>query len=163
MNEPYASAVGTTVLQLKEIPPRPADFDGALAIFGPKEGLNESQIRSTLEKVGKIESIEATPDMPQKWVVRFATHKLALEAKEQFGSMPELWAGLDTLYNERPYDERGWCKLVRSRTLLHTHTLHAHLELHFASTWADMSAQSLRMCHPNSLSLSPLLLHKHGD
>jgi hypothetical protein len=116
MNEPYASAVGTTVLQLKEIPSRPADFNGALAIFGPKAGLNESQIRSTLEeKVGQVVSIEPTPLMPQKWVVRFESHKLALKAKEQCSHMAELWAGLDTLYNERAYDDRGWCKLQRSR------------------------------------------------
>ena len=34
MGDLYASAIGTTVLQLKEIPPRPSSFDGALCMFG---------------------------------------------------------------------------------------------------------------------------------
>ena len=36
MADVYASAVGTTALQLKEIPTRPTRFDGALCIFDPK-------------------------------------------------------------------------------------------------------------------------------
>ena len=34
MADVYASAVGTTVLQIKEIPPRPKEYDGALCLFG---------------------------------------------------------------------------------------------------------------------------------
>lgn len=34
MNEPYASAVGTTVLKLEEIPLRPKEYDGVLCLFG---------------------------------------------------------------------------------------------------------------------------------
>ena len=34
MGDLYASAIGTTVLQIKEIPDRPAEYDGALALFG---------------------------------------------------------------------------------------------------------------------------------
>jgi hypothetical protein len=33
---------------------------------------------------------------------------MALAAKRA-GPWPELCDGVDTLYNERPYDERGWC------------------------------------------------------
>jgi len=109
MNEPYASAVGTTVLQLKDIPDRPARFDGKLCVFGPKEGVDEAKIRTAFKEVAESISMEATPSMPQKWVVQFATHELALEAKRACGNMSELWSGLDTLYNERPYDDRGWC------------------------------------------------------
>ena len=36
MGDAYASAIGTTVLQLKEIPPRPSHFDGALCLFDLK-------------------------------------------------------------------------------------------------------------------------------
>ena len=100
--------MGTTVLQLKEIAPRPASFDGKLAIFGPKDGLDEQRIRRALETVGTILSIEATPLMPQKWVVCFGAHDEALHAKALCSGMSELWGGLDTLYNERPYDDRGW-------------------------------------------------------
>ena len=40
MGDIYASAVGTTVLQLKEIPTRPKDFEGALYIGELLEGVD---------------------------------------------------------------------------------------------------------------------------
>ena len=46
--------------------------------------------------------------MPQKWIVGFTSHELAEEAKRVCGQMAELWAGLDMLYNEKAYDNRGW-------------------------------------------------------
>ena len=110
MNEPYASAVGTTVLQLKEIPDRPDDYDGAVAIFGPKDDLNEPKIRAALETAGAIASVEKRAWPP--WVIYFASHADALVAIEWFAkTKAELWDNLDTLYNERPYDDRGWCAL----------------------------------------------------
>ena len=38
MGDLYASAIGTTVLQLKEIPPRPAEFDGVVCLFDLQAG-----------------------------------------------------------------------------------------------------------------------------
>ena len=78
MNEPYASAVGTTVLKLDEIPERPPEFDGALAIFKPKEDVDMPKICLALEAMGSIVSVEHTPGMPQTWIVRFETHDQAL-------------------------------------------------------------------------------------
>ena len=46
INEVYASPVGTTVLQLKEIPPRPTEFDGALALFNLADGVDEAKLRA---------------------------------------------------------------------------------------------------------------------
>lgn len=111
INEPYGSAIATTVLQYKETPPRTVDYDGAVAIFAPnvapKEHLDEDRIRSVLAKAGPITKVEKRPWPP--WVVYFATHADALKAIEQFAkSKAELWENLDFLYNERPYDERGW-------------------------------------------------------
>ena len=52
---------------------------------------------------------KSTPGMPMKWVVHFAVHDEALVAiKTCSKTDPQLWGGLDTLYNERPYNERGW-------------------------------------------------------
>jgi len=103
MADVYASAVGTTVLQSREIPPRPESFDGALCLFGLKTG--EAAIRETLGCFGAIVKFELSRNPP---VVRFASHEAALAAKRA-GPWPELCDGVDTLYNERPYDERGWC------------------------------------------------------
>jgi hypothetical protein len=105
MADVYASAVGTTVLQSREIPPRPEAFDGALCLFGLKPATGEAAIRETLDCFGAIVAFELSRNPP---VVRFASHEAALAAKRA-GPWPELCDGVDTLYNERPYDERGWC------------------------------------------------------
>ncbi|KOO28318.1 ankyrin repeat and sam domain-containing protein 6 [Chrysochromulina tobinii] len=105
MADVYASAVGTTVLQSREIPPRPEAFDGALCLFGLKATKGEGAVRETLGCFGAIVAFEHTRNPP---VVRFASHEAALAAKRA-GPWPELCDGVDTLYNERPYDERGWC------------------------------------------------------
>ena len=97
MNGPYASAIGTTVLQLTEVPGRPERFNGVLAIFGPKAGLDEALIRATLETVGPIIQVEKSSSPP--WVVSFTTHADAVEAIKQFAKA-DLWENLDYLYNE---------------------------------------------------------------
>ena len=111
----YASAVGTTVLQIKEIPPRPARFDGAICLFGLKEGTSEAAIREVLSQFGEIIGFELDRDPA---VVRFNTHDAAIKAKERYprkedgGTTTDLFSGLDTQYNERQYDGRGWCALL---------------------------------------------------
>ena len=41
MGDLYASAIGTTTLQLKEIPRRPPELDGTLCLFGIQDGVGE--------------------------------------------------------------------------------------------------------------------------
>ena len=120
MADVYASAVGTTVLQLKEIPPRPKDHDGALCLFGLYDGVYEPAIRAALGDFGDIETVEFPPASGMA-IVRFASHAAALAAKQ--APLPEgLCETLDFLYNERSYDGRrnddegrsdddgrGWC------------------------------------------------------
>ena len=116
MGDNYASAIGTTVMQLKETPLRPMEFDGALVLFGVKVG--ESEVMAALSKFGTINSCE----VGAMTIVRFATHVAALAAKRE-GPVPGLCDGIDTLFNERSYDGRqgkegmaddhgrGWCAL----------------------------------------------------
>ena len=106
MADAYASAVGTTVLQLKEIPPRPAEFDGKLCLFGLKPGVDQ---RLVCRVVGKAASCHLDDD---PWpTLLFPSHEAALKAKEAC-RWSELCEGVDTLYNERSYDGRhgddGW-------------------------------------------------------
>ena len=56
MGDLYASAIGTRVLQLKEIPQRPAEYDGMLCLFDLKEGVDEELIRGALKVYGEITS-----------------------------------------------------------------------------------------------------------
>ena len=105
MADVYASAVGTTVLQSREIPPRPESFHGALCLFGLKPMAREAAVHEAFGGFGTIVALELMRNPP---VVRFASHEAALAAKRA-GPWAELCDGVDTLYNERPYDERGWC------------------------------------------------------
>ena len=99
MADMYASAVGTTVLQLKEIPPRPQAFDGLLCLFGLKPGVNEEAIRIAFGEVARCSLGDDPPTL------LFPSHKAALRAKE-VGHWSELCEGVDTLYNDRSYDGR---------------------------------------------------------
>jgi hypothetical protein len=127
MGDLYASAIGTTVLQIKEIPPRPAEYDGALALFGVKV-TDESAIIRAFEVYGIVRSCEfgVWPEV----IVRFSTHAAALDAKRAADSLIHVCGGIDTLYNERSYDGRrgeagredddgrGWCDSPSPHTKL---------------------------------------------
>ena len=102
MADVYASVVGTTVLQLKEIPPRPKEFDGAICLFDLASGQDEAAIRAGLQVFGEIRSCDLTVDPV---TVCFATQAAALNAKHS--ELPSgFCAGIDTQYNERSYDGR---------------------------------------------------------
>ena len=104
MNQLYASILATTVLQIEEIPPRPAEFDGVVCLFELKSNADESVVRAALIRFGTIESCDLSRSPA---IVRFALHESAVAAKNA-GAPPDLCAGLDTLYNETPYFSRGW-------------------------------------------------------
>jgi len=110
MNQLYASAVGTTVLQIKEIPPRPTTFDGKLCLFGPGKDVGEAEVRSALERFGTITTVvDRRIELGRDEIaVHFTTHQAVLDAVAA-DLKTDLWKGLGALYNDRPYDERGWC------------------------------------------------------
>ena len=58
MGQLYASAVGTTVLQLKAIPPRPARFDGAVCLFNVHAGVDEAAVHTALRGFGEVLSFD---------------------------------------------------------------------------------------------------------
>ena len=100
-----ASAIGTTVLQIKEIPVRPAEFDGAICLFGLAQGVGESEVCEQLRAFGVIVSYEAGAGSTPA-IARFSTHASAVAAKRAASELVDLCAGIDTLYNERSYDGR---------------------------------------------------------
>ena len=96
------------MLQLRETPQRPAEYDGAVCLFGVAEGAEEARIREALGKHGEIKSVDLTGDLRRTQglvVVIFSTHKSALIARRA-GPVTHLFSGIDTLYNERSYDGR---------------------------------------------------------
>jgi len=125
MGDVYASAVGTTVLQIKEIPLLPQEFDGVLCLFGLKAGVDEAAVRQALsggDLSAEFESCDLAFESAYG-VVRFTTHVAALRAKAA-NTFSELCGGVDTRYNERSYDARGWCDPPPTRQS-RTFALHA--------------------------------------
>ena len=51
---------------------RPAEFDGAICLFNPVDGVDESAIRAALSRFGHIESVEFGGWPPVR--VRFSSH-----------------------------------------------------------------------------------------
>ena len=116
------------MLQIKEIPPRPADFDGALCLFGLGD-VDDLAVRAALGGYGEITSCELNHSPP---LVRFATHDAALAVRSRVAdavagcnteedaviavsaALGLLCAGADTLYNERLYDDRGYAAATSS-------------------------------------------------
>ena len=101
-NQVYASAISTTVLQLKEIPPRPKEYDGWVCLFGLAAGKDETAVRVALERFGDVESVLLKPDDAR---VCFHTHESACAAKRA-GSVDGVCNGIDTEYNGTSYDGR---------------------------------------------------------
>ena len=58
MGDLYASAVATTVLQHKEIPPWPSEFDGVLRLGNLPVQRDEAAIRAALEAFGEVVNCE---------------------------------------------------------------------------------------------------------
>ena len=101
INEVYASAIGTAVLQLREIPQRPTEYDGWVCLFGVAAGSNETAVRAAFERFGGVKSVSLEPDAR----VCFYTHESACAAKRE-GSLDGVCDGIDTEYNETSYAGR---------------------------------------------------------
>jgi hypothetical protein len=121
MGHIYASAIGTTVLQLKELPPRPPEYDGKLCLFDLVPGVDKAAIKAALQSYGDIVSCMFGRSRSRSATVWFATHAAAQAAKRAAAQLAHIAGGVDTLFNERSYDGRhgeagfdddegrGWC------------------------------------------------------
>jgi len=108
-----ASAIGTTVLRIKEIPPRPAELDGCVHVGGLAAGWDEAALAAAFAGVGRVEAVERAGE--GEAVLRFGSRaeaEAAVAGREAAlrGLGEGAWA--DYEYNERPYEAgkgRGWC------------------------------------------------------
>ena len=104
MGDLYASAIGTTVLQLKEIPDSPAHLPLSrdLCLFGLCDGVDELTI------LGAFRDAEVRDICGDRATIRFASREAAVAAKDS-GAPISICVAVDFLYNSRAYDDRGWC------------------------------------------------------
>ena len=103
------------MLQIKDIPPRPAEYEGLLCLGGIQEGTEEKTIAAALQRFGEIERCMPPDQSISLYRVKFKDHSAA----EEVTNAPKVdglnydYASL--AYNSRPYDDidsggegRGW-------------------------------------------------------
>ena len=106
MGDLYSSVIGTTVLQLKELPDRPTMYNGAVCLFALHDGVDEPTCRAALAEFGEIAGYKVGSWPPV--VVHFTTHEAAIRAAQAGARLKHIADGIDTWFNERGYDGRGW-------------------------------------------------------
>ncbi|KOO53741.1 ctr1-like protein kinase, partial [Chrysochromulina tobinii] len=117
----YASMRGTAIVQLKDIPPRPSEYDGRMIVFDEKysEKTSEKDVVADLERFGgKITKIAFKAGEAH---VTFATHE---QAKDCIAELDEDKRGACTVYNETAYSRdrgepfSGWCTFEQGSSKL---------------------------------------------
>ena len=96
------------MLQIKELPPRPAEFDGLLCLGDVPAGMNEAALKAKLKRFGQIQYCEAPDGAIKQHRVKFAAHEAAQRAAD---AAPELGVCKYAFVAYRdydPYDGRGW-------------------------------------------------------
>ena len=104
-----------SVLQIKDIPRRPAEYDGLLCLGGIQEGTTEKTITAALQRFGEIERCMPPDQSISLYRVKFKDHSAA----EEVTNAPKVhglnydYASL--AYKSVPYDDidsggegRGW-------------------------------------------------------
>ena len=127
MGSCYASITGTSVLQVKTVPPRPKMYDGLISIVGDMQdalaqpsGLVE---HFRLSRFGHVISCELVlPDVVHAAFVEHAQAEAAIEALRG-----ESWIAF-AVYNDRAYDGedgRGWTTFEQGTSLCIAAHLHS--------------------------------------
>ena len=127
MANAYASITGTSVLQLKDIPPRPAEYDGRIALFaaGRNELPSEDALRASLGSYGEV--LELARGSGTEAHARFATHA---QAEAAVAAMQTGTIAADFVYNTTHYDKEGgtpysgWCTFEQGVSMM----VAAHVE-----------------------------------
>ena len=103
------------MLQIKEIPPRPAEYDGLLCLGGVPTGTTAAKITELLQQFGEIEHCTPTEQSITVYRVKFRAHAAAEKAADEAPKMKGLCDYAFLAYKSVPYDDldsggkgRGW-------------------------------------------------------
>jgi hypothetical protein len=97
----YASITGTAVVQVKEQHQRPKQYDGRLVLFG----INADQSAKLQAELSAYGNVLCCNIKDGQAFVDFETHDVAMRA---LGGLKAQDRPATTIYNEVPYNERGW-------------------------------------------------------
>jgi hypothetical protein len=114
MNKAYASICGTAVVQLKDVPPRPAEYDGLVAIFDLlPSSVDEETVRADLGRFGNVVEAAVVGGVA---TARFESHE---EAERCVAALRGESRGAHCVYNGTHYSRdrgepySGWCARPR--------------------------------------------------
>lgn len=96
------------VLQIKELPPRPAEYDGLLCLWGVPEDKDETMLKDTLQQFGAIESCVAPEGSVMQYRVKFEAHQAAEQAASAVPTLDMYKSAFIAYRDFDPYDGRGW-------------------------------------------------------
>ena len=88
-----ASAIGTTVLRIKEIPPRPAALDGCVHVGGLAAGVEEAALRSGFARCGAGAVCRGRG--PQQCTRMACKAACSGDSPEEGDDIPQAWQGVD--------------------------------------------------------------------
>eukprot|EP00966_Prymnesium_polylepis_P165964 3836368-Prymnesium_polylepis.1 len=114
MGDLYASAVATNVLQLKEIEPRPAEYDGMLCLGELTESANENAVRVCFSPFGTIVNFEPGTNPAR---LTFLEHESAVHAAAA-DTPNSICSFVCVTWNDRAYTNRGWVGCAHSNSQL---------------------------------------------
>ena len=170
MMDLYASAIGTTcalqirtqprlqsshdcfysgsVLQIKDIPTRPAEFDGLLCLGGVRIDTKESAIRESLQRFGEIDCCTPPGESISLYQVKFKSHAAAEMAATEAPKVEGLYDYASVAYKSVPYDEldsggtgRGWSRVGLNS---HIHRRYSLIGVCFPPDQVHLRKQSRR-------------------
>ena len=100
--------VSRRVLQIKEVPPRPSEYDGLLCLGGVPTEVDdaEAMLRAALQRFGPIESVVG-PAWNKHYSVKFTTHEAAEQATVAAPNL-DVCKYAFIAYRDYEYDDRGW-------------------------------------------------------
>ena len=103
------------MLQIKDIPRRPAEYDGLLCLGGIQKGTDEKTITAALQRFGEIERCMPPDQSASLYRVKFKDHSAAEEATKAPAADCLKYDYAFVAYKSVPYDEidsggdgRGW-------------------------------------------------------
>jgi len=138
MNKLYASICGTTVIQFKDIPPRPAEYDGRVIIFDlHPSSTDEEAVRADLSRFGTVVEVAVEGSVA---TARFASHE---EAEHCVATLHSESRGAGCLYNETCYSRdcgepySGWCSAEQGSS--------SFVAAHFAKAERQAAQRSLQL------------------
>ena len=109
MGKLYASVTGTTVIQIKSVPARPAEMEGRLSIRKLAENVEQEQLQAALSAHGDVRWCKLQRGATGSAEVQYATHADAEGVIRARKVALLTQAVIFEAYNSRRYEERGWC------------------------------------------------------